>query len=72
MKTHTRFPAAVALCLALGSLTACGQKGPLYLPKKPAGIATGNPAPATSAPSGAPADASAPVKQAPPVEGSGN
>ncbi|MES2105854.1 MAG: lipoprotein [Pseudomonadota bacterium] len=72
MKKHTLTPAAAVLILALGGLTACGQKGPLYLPKKTAGIATGKQAPASATPSGIPADVSVPVKQTPPAEGNGN
>ncbi len=72
LKKHALIPAAAALILALGGLTACGQKGPLYLPKKPAGIATDKQAPANTTPSGIPADMSVPVKQAPPAEGNSN
>jgi len=68
LKTHTLIPAAAAMLLALGGLTACGQKGPLYMPKKPAGIATGQPAQTKPTQPETPA----PAKQTPPVEGSGS
>ncbi|WP_371874545.1 LPS translocon maturation chaperone LptM [Undibacterium terreum] len=65
LKTHTPTPAIALLSLALLSLSACGQRGPLYLPKKPAGIATSKTQP-VSTPSNVPADVSAPVTPAPP------
>ncbi|WP_394778111.1 lipoprotein [Undibacterium sp.] len=69
MKTHTLIP-ATALILVLGSLSACGQKGPLYMPKKPAGVATSKPAQPAVTPSNVPADVSVPVKSTPPPDAS--
>ncbi|MES2071340.1 MAG: lipoprotein [Pseudomonadota bacterium] len=53
-------PALALLLAALSSLTACGQKGPLYLPKKPAAVTTNTPA--TSIPA-TPVNASEPEKK---------
>ncbi|MBV8783546.1 MAG: lipoprotein [Gammaproteobacteria bacterium] len=41
--------ARLVLLLGIGALSACGQKGPLYLPDKRAGVVT-QPAPGDSAP----------------------
>ncbi|MFZ6646655.1 LPS translocon maturation chaperone LptM [Undibacterium sp. TJN25] len=68
LKTHTLIPTAAALILALGSLSACGQKGPLYMPKKPAGITANKPVQPATTSSNVPADVSVPVKSVPPPD----
>jgi predicted small lipoprotein YifL len=53
-------------CLATVALAGCGNKGPLYLPAKPA-PATTAPVPASAATLAAPASVSAPVDTTPPA-----
>ena len=54
--------ARLVLLLGIGALGACGQKGPLYLPDKRAGVVT-QPAPGESPPPAPPPAAPPPPKQ---------
>lgn len=53
--------ARLVLLLGIGALSACGQKGPLYLPDKGAGV-VGQPAPGESVPPAPPPAPAAPKK----------
>ncbi|MGZ3324903.1 MAG: LPS translocon maturation chaperone LptM, partial [Xanthobacteraceae bacterium] len=65
VKSPFALPAAVAATLVL--LSACGQPGPLYMPKPPVRAAAGTPATAPAAPA-----APAPVTQvSPPAPAAG-
>ncbi|HJR10131.1 MAG TPA: lipoprotein [Rhodanobacteraceae bacterium] len=51
---HRHF-AAPLLLLGFGLLAGCGQKGPLYLPTRPAALASASSTPATATPAAKPA-----------------
>ncbi|WP_295760006.1 lipoprotein [Undibacterium sp.] len=50
---------ALSICSGIAALGGCGQKGPLYLPVRPAAVSTPKPAAPAEAPKATAASASA-------------